>query len=227
MPKKKTYVKQTDKEKPWNKKANASEYKLEEVETNKTILIVSEGQTEELYFSSFPVLTLTVKCVNLKGQGKLKMIELTEDIIKNGVVRYDEVWCVFDMDVNKGAKEFADFDNAIVSGLTKGYKIAYSNDAFELWFYLHYQYTDQPNHRSFYYNALGEKWGCNYEKDGKKRNYCESIYAKLANDPAASQKEALARAKKLYRAHEHATYHEQNPITTYRLVNFLNENLRK
>jgi hypothetical protein len=62
-----------------------------------------------------------------------------------------EVWCVFDMDVKRGADEFADFDNAISKALQLGYKIAYSNDAFELWFYLHFNLTESQHLRSFYY----------------------------------------------------------------------------
>lgn len=49
MPKKRTYIKKTDikAQKPWLKKVNTSEYKIETVTPNKTILIVCEGQTEE------------------------------------------------------------------------------------------------------------------------------------------------------------------------------------
>lgn len=32
-----------------------------------------------------------------------------------------------------------DFNRAIVLAQEKGFKVAYSNDAFELWFILHYQ----------------------------------------------------------------------------------------
>jgi hypothetical protein len=42
---------------------------------NKSILIVCEGQTEALYFKSFPMLGVRVDAVNLKGQSKLKMVE--------------------------------------------------------------------------------------------------------------------------------------------------------
>ncbi len=135
------------------KKVKPSIYDIETKETNQTILIVGEGQTEKLYFESFPVLTLTIETVDLGGQSKLKLIEATEGIVKKSDKKYDKVWCVFDMDVKQGAKEFANFDNAITSGISKGYEIAYSNDSFELWFYLHYNTTEQRNHRSYYYKT--------------------------------------------------------------------------
>ncbi|WP_026838889.1 RloB family protein [Gillisia sp. JM1] len=230
MPKKTKAIKQTDikGQKAWLKKIDASLYQIEIKEKNKTILIVGEGQTEKLYFESFPVLALTVEAIDLKGQSKLKLIESTQSIIENSKTKYDEVWCVFDMDYKQGEKEFADFDNAIKKGKSLGYKIAYSNDAFELWFYLHYNYTEQQNHRTYYYKSLGEKWDLNYEKDGKAYKFCQSIYSRIENDKEASQAKAIKRAEKLLKKQSDLIYHKQNPITTvYKLVNYLNDNKRK
>lgn len=230
MPKKTRAIKKTDVkgQKAWLKKVDASLYQIEIKETNKTILIVGEGQTEKLYFESFPVLTLTVEAINLKGQSKLKLIESTTSILEASDTKYDEVWCVFDMDVKQGEKEFSDFDNAIAKGTALGYKIAYSNDSFELWFYLHFHYTEHKNHRTFYYKSLGEQWKLNYEKDGKAYKFCQTIYSKLENDVNASQEKAIERAKKLYIEKSNLPFHKQNPVSlVYQLVIFLNENKRK
>ena len=230
MPKKTKIIKVTDKrsQKAWLKKVKPSIYKVETNKTNKIILIVGEGQSEKLYFESFPVITLNVEAVDLGGQSKLKLIEATDDIIAKSNKKYDEVWCVFDMDAKKGEKEFADFDNAIESGKSKGFNIAYSNDAFELWFYLHYYYTDQNNHRQFYYKALSNLWNCNYEKVGKTFEFSMNIYERLQNDKNASQEEAIKRADTLLTAQSQLAYHNQNPVTlVYELVKFLNKNLRK
>jgi hypothetical protein len=230
MPKKTKAIKVTDKraKKPWLKKDKPSAYEIETKDLNKIILIVGEGQSEKLYFESFPVLTLTVEAIDLGGQSKLKLIEATESIIKNGENKYDDVWCVFDMDVKKEKKEFADFDNAIKSGYAKGYNVAYSNDAFELWFFLHYNYTDQANHRHFYYKALSQLWNCNYEKIGKSYEFSLDIYNRLKTDCKASQEEAINRAEKLHKKQSQLEFHMQNPVTlVYELVKFLNENCRK
>lgn len=228
MPKPTKAIKITDKKKPWLKKVAASSYDVDSKEQNQTILIVGEGQTEKFYFESFPVLSLTVKAVDLQGQSKQKLIESTEEIVKAADIVYDTIWCVFDMDIKQGEKEFSDFDNAISSGEAKGYKIAYSNDCFELWFYLHYQFTDQKNHRTFYYQELGKVFGCNYEKDGKGYDFCKKAYMLLESDIIASQIKAVERAKLLYESNKDLVYHLQNPITmVYELVEFLNENCRK
>lgn len=227
MPKKTRAIKHTDIDKPWNRKIKTSQYNIDSRPIPKTILIVCEGQTEELYFKSFPVLTLTVEAHNLEGQTKLQLVEATKGIIEQSDKQYEEVWCVFDMDVKRGEKEFADFDNSIHKALELNYKVAYSNDAFELWFYLHYQYTDAKNLRTFYYTELGKLWNINYQKDGKTYGFSNLIYQKLLDDNKSSQPNAIKRAKKLLDDRKELAYHVQNPVTTvYQLVETLNNNLR-
>ena len=132
------------------------------------------------------------------------------------------------MDVKRGKKEFADFDNAIEKAIAKNLKVAYSNDCFELWFYLHYEYTEQQHRRKFYYDSLSKKWNINYIKFGKTRKFCSEIYSLLENDDSASQHNAIQRAEKLLHQQKDLVYHEQNPVTTVHvLVEFLNENKRR
>jgi hypothetical protein len=227
MPKRTKATKKTDEGKAWNRKAKPSAYQIDTIPINKTMLIVCEGQTEKLYFESFPVLGAKIEVIDLKGQSKLKLVELTDNIIENSEFEYDVIWCVFDMDVKRGEKEFADFDNSINKAIQSDYKVAYSNDAFELWFYLHYNYTETQNLRNYYYDELSKRWSINYVKDGKKRDFSLKIYQQLLNDPN-NQVQAISRAKKLYEQHKHLAYHKQNPVTmVYELVKELNENLRR
>lgn len=228
MPKSTRAIKITDKNKAWNKKTNSSSYKVESIPQNKRILITCEGQTEKLYFEAFPVLAMTIRAIDLKGETKLKLVESTKQIVDSSKGEYEEIWCVFDMDVKRGEKEFADFDNAIKRAISLGYKVAYSNDSFELWFYLHYQYTDSKNLRTFYYKELGKKFGLNYVNDGKKYNFCLKTYSILGSDSNSSQQNAVDRAKKLYQESKSLPYHQQNPVTlVFELVEELNRNLRR
>ncbi len=228
MPKSTRAIKVTDKNKAWNKRPKPSGYRINTIPINKTILIVCEGQTEKLYFESFPVFGVKIKAIDLKGQSKLKLIETTKEIIDSTEEEYNEVWCVFDMDVKRGAAEFADFDNAINKASEFGYKAAYSNDAFELWFYLHYNLMNAKQLRTFYYKELSKRFGINYTKEGKKYNFCLQIYSILNKDIHSSQQNAIERAKTLFEEQKHFIYHEQNPVTkVYELVEILNENLRR
>lgn len=228
MPKPTRAVKKTDKNKAWNRKAKPSNYQIETIPIRKSILIVCEGQTEKFYFESFPVLGLKVEAVDLGGQSKTKLVESTQKIIESSEYEYDEVWCVFDMDFKNGADEYADFDNAIEKAKTLGYEVAYSNDSFELWFYLHYNKIEAQQLRTFYYEQLSQKFGINYEREGKKYAFCQKVYSILLNDEHASQERAIKNADELYESQKHLIYHKQNPVTTvYKLVQTLNENVRK
>lgn len=228
MPKATRAVKKTDKDKAWNRKSKPSNYQIETIPIRKSILIVCEGQTEKLYFESFPVLGLKVEAVDLGGQSKTKLVDTTQKIIESSEYEYDEIWCVFDMDFKNGADEYADFDNAIEKANTLGYKIAYSNDSFELWFYLHYNKIEAQQLRTFYYEQLSQKFGINYEREGKKYAFCQKVYSILLNDEQASQERAIKNADELYESQKHLIYHKQNPVTTvYKLVQTLNENVRK
>ena len=121
MPKSTRAIKVTDQNKAWNRKTTPSNYRIDTIPIKKTFLIVCEGQTEKCYFESFPVLSIEIECIDLKGQSKLKLIKSTKSIIEHSYKEFDEVWCVFDMDIKRGEKEFADFDNAIHEALELGY----------------------------------------------------------------------------------------------------------
>lgn len=226
MPKKTKAIKITDEKKAWNRKSKPTSYRVDSIPINRTILIVCEGQTEEFYFKSFPVLGVRVDAINLEGQSKLKLVETTEMI--QSAEKRDDVWCVFDMDVKRGADEFSDFDNAIVKAEGLGYKVAYSNDAFEVWFYLHFEYTDAENLRTFYYGELGKRFGLNYEKEGKRYAFCQRLYSLLNKLEDSSQAKAIERAKSLFQNKKELPYHQQNPVTkVFELVEELNRNLRR
>jgi hypothetical protein len=198
MPKKTKAIKVSDEKKAWSRKSSPTGYRVETIPMNKSILIVCEVQTEELYFKLFPVLGLRVDAINLERQSKLKMVESTQQMLASSDVAYDEIWCVFDMDVRRGEDEYSDFDNAILQAEGLGYKVAYSNDAFKLWFYLHFEYTDAEYLRTFYYEERSERFGLNYLKDGKRYDFCQKLYKLLEVHEQSSQEIAIERARSLF-----------------------------
>ena len=228
MPKKTQSIKLTDLKgiKPWLKKVATYKYSIETIEKKKRFLIVCEGQTEELYFKSFPVLAADIKPIH-QGCSKHSLVECVADYLDNE--SYDEIWCVFDMDYKPDVNgQYGDFDNAIQAANNAGYKCAYSNDAFELWFVLHYQFLDQQQLRTFFFKTLSKYWGLNYEKNGKQRSFALSIYKRISDDPNASQSFAIENAKKLFQSQKEKIYHLQNPVTTvFLLVEELNLHLRQ
>ena len=224
MPKRTKSIKVTNlnSTKPWLRKTGKSPYKIASKDMKKTILIVCEGQSEELYFKSFPVVTCSVSAF---GVGMTKDSIVNKTIELKSKEEYDEVWCVFDMDINEGKKELSAFDNAINKAVVNNINVAYSNDSFELWYCLHFEFIDQQHRRETYYKTLSKKLDLNYLLEGKKQEYCKKIYRQL--DSVGSQKLAIKRAKKLFSIHSHLPFSQQNPVTlVYKLVELLNNNIR-
>lgn len=143
-----------------SRKQRRHEYKTPRANS---FLIVTEGErTEPLYFKGLQKLivdkvggnvdVVEVPVIDIYGEGSStgKLIEITERIVKEAKVIYQNIWVVFDKD------DFDDFDQAIKAGTDKGYKIAWSNQSFEYWLYLHFNYSDSALHRSEWNAKLSE-----------------------------------------------------------------------
>lgn len=84
---------------------------------------------------------------------------------------FDRVWVVFDKD------DFDDFNEAIKKAHKLGLHSAWTNEAFELWYYLYFEYLDTGISRAAYIEKLEEAFrnrmgdaGFKYQK-GNPDNY--------------------------------------------------------
>lgn len=124
------------------------------------------------------------------------------------------MWCVFD----KYDFPHHNFDNAIAKAKSHGIHVAYSNEAFELWLLLHYEYRNQPCGREELNQKLSEYTHFRYEKS--------SLVIKKVIKLLDPEKESMAllHANKLYIEYirSGATPSKGNPITTvFKLVELL------
>ncbi len=175
-------------------------------------MILCEGQTERLYFKSFHDKGVSVEPRDPNGDRR----QLVKDAINSDDGSYDQIWVVFDLDYlpAKGKGQLAEFDATILKAQEAGIRVAYSVDAFELWFCLHYTYVNTRQERTYYYEQLSKRWSVNYEREGKKARFCLGIRELLEKDEAASEEEAIKRAKRLLQNHDGMPPHSQNPVTT-------------
>lgn len=190
----------------------------------KRFAIVCERQTEREYFRAFQEVAVSVYPPR-DPVGDLKKL-LNDAIRLRNQEDYDQVWLVIDMDhtPEKGGAQFEEFGRIIRKAEQQGVRVAYSVDAIELWFYLHYEYTEQRLERTIYYSHLSNRWGIDYSGIGKSRTFATQISRRLQDDPAANEAEAIRRAKKLYEQFHGDPFRDRNPITT---VFILVEALRK
>lgn len=160
-------------------------YEYKETKIN-SYLIVTEGErTEPLYFKGIQRLIqskregridiIEVPHIDICGAGCAtgKLIEKTDEIISKAKIIYQNVWVVFDKD------DFDDFDQAIQDGTERGYKIAWSNQAFEYWIYLHFYYSDSALHRDNWSEKLDELFKQYNLGNGRYQKNYENIYEML------------------------------------------------
>ena len=180
------------------------------------ILIICEGsKTEPNYFRSFPVVSARVEVIG-EGKNTKSLVEQTikyiKDAKKSGYI-FDEVWCVFDKD------SFSpdDFNQAIDIARNKHFRVAYSNQAFELWYALHFDYISTPIDRQDLVRRLTRKLGRPYEKNSV------DMYRILLN----KQAEAIRNARRLLQNYTPVNPARDDPSTTvFELVEELNNFLR-
>lgn len=150
--------------------------------TRKKILIVCEGErTEPQYFQSFRVASLVC---DIRGEGSntVSLVKEAKKIYDKG--DYQEVWCVFDRDSFPKTNVLA----ALKLATKHGFKVAFSNESFELWYVLHFEYLDTKITRSQYCKKLTKLLGYKYSKSDEK------IYKTLLE----LQSTAIKNAKTLY-----------------------------
>jgi len=170
----------------------------------KRILIVCEGErTEPLYFKAFRITSVKV---HVEGTGRNTdslveyAFEIADSARKSGNA-YDQVWCVFDKDRFPAQNFNRAFD--LIRNKRK-FRIAYSNEAFELWYLLHFNYYYTGISRSQYKGMLTKLLGNKYEKNDP------GMYQKLLD----RQTEAIRNARKLLESYPTFDPLQNNPSTT-------------
>ncbi|WP_373512941.1 RloB family protein, partial [Persicitalea sp.] len=127
-------------------------------------LILCEGRnTEPEYFNAFRLSTATVRALPVTS-GDAMAVVLAAIKRRNAETNkgklYDHYWVVFDKDATPDSK----FNAAIALAEAEGLQVAYSNQAFELWFLLHFDYVSGSMHRNLYADRLTTLLKFPYEK---------------------------------------------------------------
>ena len=127
-------------------------------EVKQSFLIVCEGvRTEPDYFKAFRMTAATVKAVGqaMNTTSLVSKAISIRDADQKKKRTYDQCWVVFDKD-DFPAK---DFNEAITLAEKNGFKVAYSNQAFEYWFLLHFNLYKGALHRNSYADMLSRLSG--------------------------------------------------------------------
>lgn len=187
---------------------NHRPYKPRKVDTREPksrFLIICEGErTEPNYFKSFRV-PRDVIVVEIHGTGYNTLSLVKKAIeLRNTDPGYDQVWCVFDRD----SFPAQDFNEALTLAERENLKVAYSNEAFELWYLLHFHYFNSAIIRQQYIAKLNDLLGTVYRKNRS------DIYTILLDKQAL----AIKHAEQLLQEYLPSRPERDNPSTTVHLL---------
>ncbi len=179
------------------------------------IYIFTEGEkTEPIYFKSkkSEIRRNDIK-IKIKGNGynTLSLVDFALDFLARECVdlKIDECWVVFDKD---------DFDNAINKAMKNKLKVAYSNEAFELWFLLHFNFMCSSIRRKDYNKKITENFrkltGDKKYKYDKVKGVCPLIEV-----IKSKEMDAIRNAKTLLKQFkDEKSFLKKNPSTTVHLL---------
>lgn len=176
-------------------------------------LIICEGEkTEPQYFLRFKVRADVRTDVIGLGDNTLSLVGRACEMQQQE--EYTDVWVVFDRDSFPAER----FNEAIALAERQGIRVAYSNEAFEIWYLLHFHYHDVATSRDLYKEMLTERLGVPYRKKDSR------MYDRLL----ARQSEAIRNAERLLASYGPVHSPEgDNPCTTvHLLVQDLNQHAR-
>lgn len=183
-------------------------------------LIVCEGEkTEPNYFRAFPKQAgKIVYDIKFDGGGisTLKVVEKAIELRDKSPQKYDRVWAVFDRDSFKPNS----FNSAILKAKANNIKCAWSNEAFELWYLLHFHNRITAMERGQYQNAIEESINKKVKRGEKKFTYKKNdlkMYFHL--NKHGNQELAIKWAKELDKNITGQNFSSFNPNTrVYQLV---------
>jgi hypothetical protein len=171
-------------------------------ELRQRFLIVCEGEkTEPNYFRSFRV---PREVMTIHGIGANTVSLVQKAIELRDADEFDQVWCVFDRD----SFPAENFNRALILAEKERINVAYSNEAFELWYLLHFHYYNTGISRADYIRRLSDLLGHRYKKNSV------SIYDELVE----RQPRAILHARRLLSEYDPPNPERDNPSTTVHLL---------
>ena len=181
-----------------------------------TFLIVCQGEeTEKNYFKSIKKeYRISNLQIMVESTDPENMVDYTLKQKCRTNSRINEAWCVFDKDETTDEN----FNKSIVEAKNHKIGVAYSNECFELWLCLHFEYNEAKLNRDGYLNKIKRYFQNHFNKEYKKND--PEIYKKLKDKMDTAKKFA----KKLLRKHSLKNPAKANPSTTvHRLIEKLEE----
>lgn len=228
-----------------------------------TFIIFCEDETSEYhYFKWFETNLIKVNVIRKQKSMLTNVKKAITYCTNNEILKYNnskytietdgiEIWCVYDRDIENNPVQIAENDNefnlSIDLAEQSDIRVAWSNDAFELWILLHLMDIDplieETKSRIYYYEKLTDYFknlenpntdltkalahaSFSYKKDLKSKNNFLNI---VRNEILPYTNTAISRSKELHRIQSIKTNHfEKKPCTLVHnlVINLISRTLR-
>jgi hypothetical protein len=180
---------------------------------NSFLIVCEGGKTEPNYFKGFRVPRTIIEGTGRNTVSLVNYAIAQREKYKSQNIYFSEVWCVLDRDSFPASLVKLAHDEAKKNDI----KLAYSNESFELWYYLHFHLLESGLGRSDYISKLNQLLGYKYSKSS------ENMYISLL----PKQRNAIKNAKHL-ELHNTPFNPLKCPYTSvHKLVGVLNESILK
>lgn len=188
------------------------------------ILIVCEGEkTEPNYFKSFKSniksFVYTTEILGV-GSNTRDLVKRTIKARNNSSQEYDSTWAVFDRD----SFSLNNFNGAIQLAESNNIKVGWSNEAFELWYLLHFQFRNTSMPRADYKGAIEKEVNSKIVSISNRKKPKKFKYKKNSEDMYnileryGNQNQAIKWAEQLISLHNCKNYAIHNPCTMVHLL---------
>jgi hypothetical protein len=201
--------------KPWEQKP-AGRRSANTRERRRVLIVCEDSKSACHYFESFKIGPKRAEVFPL-GTG-MNTDSLVEEAIRrtsraaHDGQPYNEAWCVFDRD----SFPLENYCRAFQLARANGIRVAWANEAFELWYLLHFNYHDTGISR-IDYKARLKHCGLEYDKADR------TIYDQVKDRQETAFKHAR-RLERYWNEMGERFPERRNPSTNvHKLVDFLND----
>ncbi len=203
------------KSKPWSKPANGRASRKSRPR-RRVLICCEDSKSSADYLRCFPIdpkrIEVLVDGTGMNTDSLIERAVATKEKAIKKKTPYSQVWCVFDRD------GFPMKNYARAFELARKYNVrtAWTNEAFELWYLLHFDYIDSAIGRKDFADKLAKR-GLEYDKaDG-------GVYEKIREKQDIAIRNAI-KLERYWNENGCKTPERENPSTNvHELVEFLNK----
>jgi hypothetical protein len=204
---------------PWSPREGRPDRQAAFRPLRRVLIVCEDEKSSKLYFDQFPIdrRRIDIRTVGT-GRNTDSLVEYAAELKRAAIRRrdpYNEVFSVFDRD----SFPAQNFNRALQISRNENIRPIWANEAFELWYLLHFDFVNTAIPRAQYAEMFQRRVGLEYQKNDA------SIYQRLREHQPTAIRNAARLKKHWIETRQRGCDPERcNPSTNLQdLVEFLNQ----